>query len=280
MKLSMTGLVPDWLRSYRPADFPRDVAAGAVVAVVLAPQGMAYALLAGLPPIVGLYAATVPLLAYALVGSSRHLSVGPVAIVSLLVHVACSKVALPGTTQYLAAALQLALLTGLLQLLLGTVRAGFMVNFLSRAAIGGFTSAAALLIALSQMKSLLGISGASGGSALQLTRDVISHLGDTHTLTLALGLGAIGLLLVMQRLNSRIPGPLVAVAAGTLLTELLNLDLAGVKTVGDLPHGLPPFAVPDFSFGQLRSLLPASLTIAMIGYLESFAVAGIIADKE
>ena len=280
MKLSMTGLVPDWLRSYRPADFPRDVAAGAVVAVVLAPQGMAYALLAGLPPIVGLYAATVPLLAYALVGSSRHLSVGPVAIVSLLVHVACSKVALPGTTQYLAAALQLALLTGLLQLLLGTVRAGFMVNFLSRAAIGGFTSAAALLIALSQMKSLLGISGASGGSALQLTRDVISHLGDTHTLTLALGLGAIGLLLVMQRLNSRIPGPLVAVAAGTLLTALLNLDLAGVKTVGDLPHGLPPFAVPDFSFGQLRSLLPASLTIAMIGYLESFAVAGIIADKE
>jgi len=116
-----------------------DLAAGAVVAVVLAPQGMAYALLAGLPPIVGLYAATLPLLVYALVGSSRHLSVGPVAIVSLLVHVACSKVAPSGTTAYLAAAVQLALLTGLLQLLLGTVRAGFMVNFLSRAAIGGFT---------------------------------------------------------------------------------------------------------------------------------------------
>ena len=173
-----TLLVPEWLRSYRPADFPRDLAAGAVVAVVLAPQGMAYALLAGLPPIVGLYAATVPLLVYALVGSSRHLSVGPVAIVSLLVHVACSKVAPPGTTAYLAAALQLALLTGLLQLLLGAVRAGFMVNFLSRAAIGGFTSAAALLIALSQMKSLLGISGASGGSALQLTTGLISHLRD------------------------------------------------------------------------------------------------------
>jgi len=275
-----TLLVPEWLRSYRPADFPRDLAAGAVVAVVLAPQGMAYALLAGLPPIVGLYAATVPLLVYALVGSSRHLSVGPVAIVSLLVHVACSKVALPGTTAYLAAALQLALLTGLLQLLLGAVRAGFMVNFLSRAAIGGFTSAAALLIALSQMKNLLGISGASGGSALQLTTGLIRHLRDSHPLTLALGLGAIGLLLVLQRLTPRIPGPLVAVVAGTLLTALLNLDLAGVKTVGDLPHGLPPFSIPEFTFEQLRYLLPAGLTIAMIGYLESFAVAGLIANKE
>lgn len=278
--LSKTGLVPDWLRSYRPADFPGDLAAGAVVAVILAPQGMAYALLAGLPPIVGLYASTVPLLVYALFGSSRHLSVGPVAIVSLLVHVACSKIAPPGTTAYLAAAVQLALLAGLLQLLLGVVRAGFMVNFLSRAAIGGFTSAAALLIALSQMKSLLGVSGNSGGSALQLTRDVISHLGDTHTMTLALGLSTVGLLFVIQRLTPRIPGPLVAVIVGTLLTALLNLDLAGVKTVGGLPHGLPPFAVPDISLGQLLSLLPAGLTIAMIGYLESFAVAGIIADKE
>lgn len=280
MEPSKTGLVPAWLRSYRPSDFPGDLAAGAVVAVVLAPQGMAYALLAGLPPIVGLYAATVPLLVYALIGSSRHLSVGPVAIVSLLVHVACSKVATPGTAAYLTAALQLALLTGLLQLLLGMVRAGFMVNFLSRAAIGGFTSAAALLIALSQIKSLLGISGASSGSALQLTSGLICHAEQSHPLTLALGLGAIGLLLVLQRLTPRIPGPLVAVVAGTLLTALFNLDLAGVKTVGELPQGLPPFAVPHISFGQLLSLLPEGLTIAMIGYLESYAVAGLIADKE
>ncbi len=280
MKPLKTLLVPDWLHSYRPADFPRDLVAGAVVAVVLAPQGMAYAILAGLPPIIGLYAATVPLLVYALVGSSRHLSVGPVAIVSLLVHVACSKVAPPGTTAYLAAALQLALLTGLLQLLLGTVRAGFMVNFLSRAAVGGFTSAAALLIALSQMKSLLGIFGGSSGSAFQLATGLISHLGSLHPLTMSLGLGAIGLLLILQHLAPRIPGPLVVVVFGTLLTAMLNLDQAGVKTVGDLPHGLPPFSVPVFSIERLISLLPASLTIAMIGYLESFAVAGIIADKE
>ncbi|MRR55209.1 MAG: sulfate permease [Deltaproteobacteria bacterium] len=275
-----TRFLPDWLRSYRSADFPRDLVAGAVVAVILAPQGMAYALLAGLPPIVGLYAATVPLVAYALAGSSRHLAVGPVAIVSLLVHVACSKVALPGTPAYLAAALQLALLTGLLQFLLGVVRAGFMVHFLSRAAIGGFTSAAALLIALSQMKNLLGISGGSGESAFQVASGLISHLGETHPLAVSMGLGAIILLLVLQRLAPRIPGPLIVVVFGTLLTALLNLDQGGVRTVGDLPHGLPPFAIPVFSFEQLFSLLPASLIIAMAGYLESFAVAGLIADKE
>lgn len=275
-----TRFLPEWLRNYRLADFPRDLAAGAVVAVILAPQAMAYALLAGLPPIVGLYAATVPLVAYALVGSSRHLAVGPVAIVSLLVHVACSKVALPGTPAYLVAALQLALLTGLLQLLLGAVRAGFMVHFLSRAAIGGFTSAAALLIALSQMKNLLGVSGGSGESAFQVASGLISHLGETHPLAVSMGLGAIILLLVLQRLAPRIPGPLIVVVFGTLLTALLNLDQGGVRTVGDLPQGLPPFAIPVFSLEQLLSLLPASLIIAMVGYLESFAVAGLIADKE
>jgi SulP family sulfate permease len=275
-----TRFLPEWLRTYSSADFPRDLAAGAVVAVILAPQGMAYALLAGLPPIVGLYAATVPLVAYALVGSSRHLAVGPVAIVSLLVHVACSKVALPGTPAYLVAALQLALLTGLLQFLLGVVRAGFMVHFLSRAAIGGFTSAAALLIVLSQMKNLLGVSGGSGESAFQVASGLISHLGETHPLAVSMGLGAIILLLVLQRLAPRIPGPLIVVVFGTLLTALFNLDHGGVRTVGDLPHGLPPFAIPVFSFEQLFSLLPASLIIAMIGYLESFAVAGLIADKE
>ncbi len=113
-----------------------------------------------------------------------------------------------------------------------------------------------------------------------MTTGLILNVRDSHPLTMTLGLGAIGLLLVMQRLTPRIPGPLVAVIVGTLLTTLLNLDLAGVKTVGGLPHGLPPFAIPDFTFGQLFSLMPAGLTIAMIGYLESFAVAGLIADKK
>lgn len=276
----MLTLLPEWLRRYRRSDLPGDLAAGAVVAVVLAPQSMAYALLAGLPPIVGLYASTVPILAYALVGTSRHLAVGPVAIVSLLVHVACSKIAPPGSPLYLAAALQLALLTGLLQLLLGAVKAGFMVTFLSRAAIAGFTSAAALLIGLSQLHHLLGLPRGTGDSALQLLLDLVGRLQQSHPATMLLGLAAVILLLILQRFAPRFPAPLLVVAGSTLLVALLDLDLQGVKTVGDLPGGLPGFSMPPFSTELLPTLLPTALTIALIGYLESFAVAGMIADKE
>lgn len=280
MRSAVSRLLPEWLRSYRPADLPPDLAAGAVVAVVLAPQAMAYALLAGLPPIMGLYAATVPLLAYALMGSSRHLSVGPVAIVSLLVQVACGKVAPAGSGGYVAAALQLALLTGVLQLLLGVIRAGFMVNFLSRAAIGGFTSAAALLIGLSQLRNLLGISGSGGESALELATGVVRNLETLHPPTTVMGVAAIGMLLLLQRFAPRFPAPLAAIALGIPLTALLRLDQAGVRTVGDLPQGLPPLSVPPLAAEQMLTLLPAAVTIALIGYLESFAVASLIADRE
>ncbi|MDP1993522.1 MAG: SulP family inorganic anion transporter, partial [Syntrophales bacterium] len=273
-------LIPEWLRSYRVADIPADLAAGAAVAVVLAPQAMAYALLAGLPPVVGLYAATVPLIAYALVGSSRHLAVGPVAIISLLVHVACGKIAAPGTAEYVAVALQLALLVGLVQLALGLFRAGSMVNFLSRAAIGGFTSAAALLIGLSQLQNLLGIAGGGGASALELAVGLIRGIGETHLLTFGLGLAAVAVLIMLQLFFPRLPAPLAVVAGGTLVTGLFHLDQAGVKTVGNLPHGFPPLGSPVLSYEHVIALLPTALTIALIGYLESFAVAGSIAGKE
>lgn len=279
MRFSPASYRPEWLRTYRPVDLSRDLAAGAVVGVVLAPQAMAYALLAGLPPIVGLYAATVPLLAYALLGSSRHLAVGPVAIVSLLVYVACGKLATPGSPEYLGAALQLALLTGLLQLALGLLRAGFLVNFLSRAAIGGFTSAAALLIGLSQAGNLLGITG-GGESALEQGLTLARNLGQLHPPTALLGLAAIAVLLLLRRFVPRLPAPLLVVVFAILLTNGLGLDQNGVRTVGELPQGLPPFALPPFNLDQLAALLPAALTIAFIGYLESYAVAGLIADRE
>jgi len=264
----------------RTMEFFRDLTAGAIVAVVLAPQAMAYALLAGLLPINGLYAATIPLIAYPLFGSSRQLAVGPVAMVSLLAHVACGKVASPGTPAYHAAALQLSLLVGLFLLLLALLRAGFLVNFLSRAAIGGFTSAAAMVIALSQLKHLLGISAGGGESAFQLLREIVPHLPELHLLTTAIGLAAIALLVGVQRLFPRIPAPLVAVVAGTLLVALFRLDLSGVKTVGDLPRGLPPFSMPTWDPELYRALLPSAVTIAIVGYLESFAIADLIAAKE
>lgn len=264
----------------RAMDLFRDLAAGAIVAVVLAPQSMAYALLAGLPPINGLYAATIPLIVYPFLGSSRQLAVGPVAMVSLLVQVACSKVASPGTPAYHAAALQLSLLVGFILVLLALFRAGFLVNFLSRAAIGGFTSAAAIVIALSQLKHLLGISAGGGESAFQLLREIVPNLPELHPLTTVIGLAAIALLVVVQRLFPRIPAPLVAVVAGTLLVALFRLDLSGVKTVGDLPQGLPPLSLPTWDPGLYRALLPAAATIAIVGYLESFAIADLIAARE
>ena len=155
-----------WLRTYKRSDLKGDVAAGITVAIMLVPQGMAYAMLAGLPPVIGLYASTLPLLVYALVGSSRHLAVGPVAMMSLLVFSACSKLATPGSEQYLTLVLLLTLMVGILQLLLGILRLGFLVNFFSHAVISGFTSAAAILIFLSQLKHLLGIKLGSTQSAL------------------------------------------------------------------------------------------------------------------
>lgn len=264
----------------QPMEFSRDLSAGIIVAVILAPQAMAYAMLAGLPPITGLYAATVPLLAYTLFGSSRQLAVGPVAMVSLLVQIACVKVAQTGTPEYLGAALSLALLSGLVLLLLGLLRAGFLVNFLSRAAIGGFTSAAAIVIALSQMKHLLGVPAGGGESAFRLLRELVAHLPEVHPLTTAIGMGAIVILVAIQRNFPRIPAPLVVVVCGTLLVYLFRLDLAGVSTVGVLPQGLPPLSLPAWSPEVFTALFPAAVTIAVVGYLESFAVADLIAVKE
>jgi len=282
---AMTGTRPprslaDRFPCLQPMELSRDLSAGIIVAVILAPQAMAYAMLAGLPPITGLYAATVPLLAYTLFGSSRQLAVGPVAMVSLLVQIACVKVAQTGTPEYLGAALSLALLSGLVLLLLGLLRAGFLVNFLSRAAIGGFTSAAAIVIALSQMKHLFGIPAGGGESALRLLQELVTHLPQVHPLTAAIGMGAILILVAIQRNFPRVPAPLVVVLCGTLLVYLLRLDLAGVSTVGILPHGLPPLSLPTWSPEMFSTLFPAAATIAVVGYLESYAVADLIAVKE
>ena len=278
------GSVTTFLRRRFPSlqsmDLSRDIPAGLIVAVILAPQAMAYALLAGLPPITGLYAATVPLVAYVLLGSSRQLAVGPVALVSLLVQVACSRVAQPGTAAYTEAALQLALLSGLILLLLAVCRAGFLVNFLSRAAIGGFTSAAAIVIGLSQLKHLFGVAAGGGESALHLVKELGRHLHEFHPLTAGIGVCSILLLILLQRFFPRLPAPLFVVAAATLLTGLFGLDQGGVSTVGGLPHGLPPLSVPRWSPELLVTLFPAAATIAVVGYLESFAVADLISVRE
>jgi sulfate permease, SulP family len=269
-----------WLRRYRRSDLRGDVSAGLTVAVMLVPQGMAYALLAGLPPVVGLYASTVPLLVYALFGSSRQLAVGPVAIVSLLTLSGVSALAEPGTQDFIALAALLALMTGVIQLVLGLLRAGFIVNFLSHAVISGFTSAAAVVIGLSQLRQLLGVPLASGHSVVGLLLEAVQRLGETNPWTLAIGLGSIAALVAARRVAPRFPAALLVVAAATVLTYVFRLHERGVGIVGEVPGGFPAFSIPTFGAGTLLALLPVALTISFVGFMESIAVARSIAARE
>jgi sulfate permease, SulP family len=269
-----------WLRRYRRMDLGGDVSAGVTVAVMLVPQGMAYAMLAGLPPVVGLYASTIPVLVYAVLGSSRQLAVGPVAIVSLLTLTGVSALADPGTQEYVALAALLALMTGVLQLVLGVLRAGFVVNFLSHAVISGFTSAAAVVIGLSQLRHLLGVPLVSSQSIPALVLEALLRAGEAHAYTVAIGVGSIAVLVAARRLAPRFPAPLLVVAGATVLTYALRLDERGVSIVGTVPGGFPALVLPGVEGSTLLALLPAAVTISFVGFMESIAVARSIASRE
>jgi sulfate permease, SulP family len=247
---------------------------------MLIPQGMAYALLAGVPPILGLYAATLPLVLYALFGSSRHLAVGPVAIVALLTFSGASHVATPMTPEFVAAVVLLALLVGLLQLGLGLARAGFLANFLSHAVISGFVSAAALVIGLSQLGILLGLPLDATRGPLSLVAETLSSLLRIHPATAAIGLASLAALLALRRLAPRFPATLLVVVVATLVTGLAGLGERGVRVLGELPQGLPGLALPPLDLALLGALLPAALTIAFVGFTESIAIGSALARKE
>jgi sulfate permease, SulP family len=229
---------------------------------------------------VGLYASTVPLLAYALLGSSRQLAVGPVAIVSLLTLSGVSALAEPGSAEFTRLAALLALMVGVLHLALGLLRAGFVVNFLSHAVISGFTSAAAIVIGASQLRQLLGVSLPADASVPRLLWEAAARIGEANPYTVALGVGAIAALVAGRRVAPRFPAPLLVVAAATVLTYALRLQERGVAIVGEVPGGLPPLGVPGVDGGVLLALLPAALTITFVGYMESVAVARSIAARE
>lgn len=246
---------------------------------MLVPQGMAYAMLAGLPPVAGLYASTIPLILYALFGSSRQLAVGPVAIVSLLTLAGVGALAEPGSTEFIALAATLMAMVGVIQAGLGFVRGGFVVNFLSHAVISGFTSAAALVIGLSQLKHLLGVDLPREQNVFVLLGRAATQLGDTHAVTLAIGVASIAVLMIGKRLSRRFPTPLLVVIVASLVVWAFDLHERGVAIVGTVPAGLPGFALPDLSGDALLALLPTALTIAFVGFMESVAVAKAIAAK-
>ncbi len=268
-----------WLPHYRREDLSGDLSAGLTVGVMLIPQGMAYALIAGLPPIYGLYASLVPLVVYALFGTSRQLAVGPVAMVSLLVATGVAPLAGDDVALYVTLALTLSLMVGALQFSLGAARFGFLTNFLSHPVLSGFTSAAALIIGLNQLKHLLGLNIARSHYIHEILWSALTQIGATHLPTLALGLGSIVLLVGLKRWKKTFPGALVVVVLTTLTVWLLRLDLHGVKIVGEVPSGLPGFMLPNVGMAEIEALLPTALAIGLVGFMESIAVAKAFASK-
>lgn len=265
--------ITKWALAYPRSYLKADLAAGLTIGAMLVPQAMAYALLAGLPAEVGLYAATVPVLVYALFGSSRQLAVGPVAIVSLLTATALAPLVETGTIGYMSAAALLAVMVGVIHLVLGAARLGFLVNFLSHSVLVGFTAAAAIIIGFSQAKHILGIQVDRHEHFYQTVIDVASKLGDANPATLTVGIGSMISLLALKRLAPRLPAALTVVVASIVAVNIADLENRGVQVVGSIPDSLPTFGLPQFSGSLIGSLTTTALIITLVGFMESIAVA-------
>lgn len=294
MKLSHWLPCLQWGRAYNRASASQDGLAAVIVTLMLIPQSLAYAMLAGLPPVTGLYASILPLLAYALFGTSRTLAVGPVAVVSLMTAASLAPLFPAGSPEYIGAAMLLALLSGLLLAAMAMLRLGFVANFLSHPVVSGFISASGILIAVGQLKHLLGVS-ASGENLLHLLPELLQALPQTHWPTLIIGLLSLAWLgwargylkQTLQRLglsaqlagNLAKAGPVLAIVVAIIAVSLLHLQQAGVKVVGSVPQGLPGLTLPTLNLELAVQLLPAALLISLVGFVESVSVGQTLAAK-
>jgi SulP family sulfate permease len=281
MKLERILPVIGWLPAYRREDAGRDLVAAVLVTVMLIPQSLAYALLAGLPPQVGLYASILPLVLYALFGSSSSLSVGPVAIIALMTAGVLSPLFAPGSDEYISGAIVLAAMSGLMLVLMGCLRLGFLANFLSHPVISGFITASAIVIVASQVKHLLGIP-ASGNNLLDLVVSLLPNLDEANLLSVLTGFGVLVFLLLARRFLSGVMGkiaPIAAVAVTIFLTWWLGLDERGLAVVGEIPSGLPALSLPPMDPGLLQPLVMGALLISVVGFVESISIAQTLAAR-
>ena len=285
----------NWAKDYDRGTLTNDLVAAVIVTIMLIPQSLAYALLAGLPPEMGLYASILPLVAYAIFGTSRALAVGPVAVVSLMTAAAVGNLALQGTAEYALAAINLAFMSGVMLLVMGVFRLGFLANFLSHPVIAGFITASGVLIATSQLKHIFGID-AHGHTMVELLGSLFENQHLTNPITLVIGGLTVGFLFWVRKgmkpmllslgLKPRMAdiltkaGPVLAVVATTLATWGFGLQDKGVKIVGEVPMGLPPLSVPSFSADIWGSLFVSALLISVIGFVESVSVAQTLAAKK
>lgn len=280
-KSFITKYIPilDWIKSYSGDDAKGDLNAGITVGIMLIPQGMAYAMLAGLPPIYGLYASIVPLILYAIFGTSRQLAVGPVAMVSLLVLAGVGEIAEVGSDRFIQLAIMTAMGVGLFQFFMGVFRMGFLVNFLSHPVLSGFTSAAALIIGGSQVKSILGLDIPRTNYVHEIVMNTIQKASEIEPFTALIGFGSIATIIFLRKWKKTFPSALVVVGLGALVTYLFGLHESGVAIVGQVPEGLPSFKLISMSWADFELLLPTILVISLVGYMESIAVAKAIANK-
>ncbi len=285
----------DWGRRYDRDQFTGDMVAAVIVTIMLIPQSLAYALLAGMPPEAGIYASIAPIVLYAIFGTSRALAVGPVAVVSLMTAAAVGNIAEAGTAGYVTAALTLAFLSGAMLLALGLFRLGFLANFLSHPVIAGFITASGILIAASQLRHILGIEG-GGHTLVDILASLWAHLGEVNLITLLLGVtataflfwvrGGLKPLLLRVGLGPRMAdigaktGPVLAIVGTTLAVWAFDLGSRGVAIVGEVPQSLPPLTLPSFSPDLLSQLFIPALLISIIGFVESISVAQTLAAKK
>ena len=260
-----------WLQDYSTTKLKGDIFAGLTVGVLLIPQSMAYALIAGLPVIYGLYASLAPQIMYALFGSSRQLSVGPTAMDSLLIASGLGILAVIGSQEYIQLAIILTLMVGIIQTFLGFMRMGFITQLLSKPIISGFTSAAAILIGLNQLGPLLGID-MEKGNIIVLFISIVTNLANIDILTASIGLFSILLLYAFKKWAPKLPGTLIIVFTSIGMVHFLELHLSGLNVIGEIPMGLPRFNLPKIDLGQMTLLLPLALTLALISFIESFSV--------
>ncbi|WP_417743727.1 SulP family inorganic anion transporter [Salipiger sp.] len=283
-----------WARVYTRDTATSDLVAAVIVTIMLIPQSLAYALLAGLPPEMGLYASILPLVAYAIFGTSRALAVGPVAVVSLMTATAIGQLGLSTPGDIALAAITLAFLSGVFLTLIGILKLGFLANFLSHPVIAGFITASGVLIAASQLKHILGID-AGGHTLVELGISIARHIEDTNPITLGIGVSATAFLFWVRKglkpllrkagLGPRLAdilakaGPVAAVAVTTLAAWAFGLGEHGVRLVGAVPTGLPPLSAPSFDLSMWRTLLLPAVLISIIGFVESVSVAQTLAAK-
>jgi len=267
------------IRNYSTSKFKVDLPAGIMVAILLVPQAIAYAYLAGMPPQYGLYTALIPCLVYAIMGTSPHLAIGPVAVSALLVFAGVSQIAEPFSDQYVSLVILAGFFIGILQLLLGLIRAGTIINLLSYPVITGFTSAASIIVIVNQLKDIFGIAIPSKLSLIGKVQHLFSNINDTHAATLVIGIVTGLIIFTLKKISKRIPYGLVVVVLGIALSYLFRFSDEGIAVIGHVPQGLPSLSLPNFNVADTMALIPTILMVTIIGMIECIGIAKAIEGK-